>query len=160
MMRVCFVEVNALDIELPITLFQLLFFIAHLEVSIYIDWHLDKHTLLWWPPTDPRERILQDINQLRIYYLDRSMEEPESKVPAASTFADLGLDPRLLLALEKRQYEKPTTVQVTQKSSRSCLFLHVSTSAKASIYQGGETGITVTVCCRQPAYQRPWRART
>lgn len=30
------------------------------------------------------------------------------------TFADLGLDPRLLRALEKREYEKPTPVQVSR----------------------------------------------
>ena len=29
-----------------------------------------------------------------------------------SSFAELGLDPRLLRALEKRQYEQPTPVQV------------------------------------------------
>ncbi|KAK9906356.1 hypothetical protein WJX75_000482 [Coccomyxa subellipsoidea] len=39
------------------------------------------------------------------------MEDADAKTSAASTFADLGLDPRLLLALEKRQYETPTTVQ-------------------------------------------------
>lgn len=44
------------------------------------------------------------------------MEDPDAKTSAASTFADLGLDPRLLLALEKRQYETPTTVQVQRGS--------------------------------------------
>jgi hypothetical protein len=47
---------------------------------------------------------------------------------APSTFADLGLDPRLLRALEKRQYEKPTPVQVGSS------FLHWDTAA-ASIAQ-------------------------
>lgn len=44
------------------------------------------------------------------------MEDPDAKTSAASTFAGLGLDPRLLLALEKRQYETPTTVQVKRGS--------------------------------------------
>ena len=44
------------------------------------------------------------------------MEDADAKTSAASTFADLGLDPRLLLALEKRQYETPTTVQVRRGS--------------------------------------------
>ena len=35
------------------------------------------------------------------------------------TFADLGLDSRLLRALEKREYEKPTPVQVSRRSLRA-----------------------------------------
>jgi len=44
---------------------------------------------------------------------DEGPEVTSTTASAASTFADLGLDPRLLLALEKRQYEKPTPVQVS-----------------------------------------------
>ena len=36
------------------------------------------------------------------------------------TFADLGLDSRLLRALEKREYEKPTPVQVSRRSFSLC----------------------------------------
>lgn len=49
--------------------------------------------------------------------MDERSEVTSTTASTASTFADLGLDPRLLLALEKRQYEKPTPVQVTHPSS-------------------------------------------
>ncbi|BDA46069.1 ATP-dependent RNA helicase dbp9 [Coccomyxa sp. Obi] len=40
-----------------------------------------------------------------------STEGPVASSSAASSFTDLGLDLKLLLALQKRQYEKPTIVQ-------------------------------------------------
>ena len=76
------------------------------------------------------------------------------------TFADLGLDSRLLRALEKREYEKPTPVQVNRRSLRAWFRVSVATTIIRLAFCASESLLKASCCHRQHACQQPWRAKT